>query len=222
MVSFRKRNFAPLCTAVLCAAVAGSIALAQPAKDSKPAAPSAGQPEMQLPPGWTEADMQACVQAGTPGKMHELLAKDIGVWEGKCKMWMAPGTEPMTSDCTSTVTGIMDGRYVKGVWEGDMPGMGPFRGEGVIGFDNVLQKFVGTWYDNHSTGIMTGTGELAADGKTMTWKYTYQCPITKKPTTMRQIERTTGEKTKSFEMFGTDPKSGAEYKMMSVEFTKKS
>ena len=28
----------------------------------------------QLPPGWTEADMKAMVEAGTPGKMHKFLA----------------------------------------------------------------------------------------------------------------------------------------------------
>ena len=27
---------------------------------------------------------------------------------------------------------------------------------------------------------MNGTGELSDDGKTMTWKYTFNCPITKK------------------------------------------
>ena len=46
---------------------------------------------MQLPPGWTAEDMQAMMAAGTPGKMHEHLAKDVGMWQGKTTMWMAPG-----------------------------------------------------------------------------------------------------------------------------------
>jgi hypothetical protein len=223
----RKNLFAPVCVAAILA-VAGSIAIAQPAKDSKaphapakPTAPAASQPEMKLPPGWTEADMQACMEAGMPGKMHERMAKDIGVWSGKTTMWMAPDTEPVNSECTYTITSVMDGRYIRSVMQGEMPGMGPFTGEALTGFDNVSQKFVGTWIDNHSSGIMSGTGELSADGKTLTWKHTYNCPITKKPTTMRQIERTTGEKTKSFEMFGADPKSGKEFKMIAIELTKK-
>lgn len=199
-------------------AVAGSIAIAQPSKDHK--AP-AGQPEMKLPAGWSEADMQACMAAGMPGKMHEHLTNSVGVWHGKETMWMAPDTEPVKTECTSTITALMDGRYTKCELAGDMPGMGPFNGMGLTGYDNVSQKFVGTWIDNHSTGIMQGTGELSADGKTMTWNYTYNCPMTKKPAVMRQVETLTGAKTMTMEMFANDPKSGKEFKMLRIEFTKK-
>jgi len=216
----RKNLFASALVAATMAAVAGSIAVAQPGKDSKAPAPSA-QPEMKLPPGWTEADMEACMIAGTPGSMHELLAKDVGMWNGKCTMWMAPDTEPMASECTYKVTSVMDGRYIKSEMAGEMPGMGPFTGEAITGFDNVSKKFVGTWIDNHSTGIMYGTGVLSTDGKTLTWNYTYNCPVTQKPAAMRQIERNTGPGTKTLEMFGADPKSGKEFKMMRIEFTKK-
>lgn len=125
------------------------------------------------------------------------------------------------SECTSTVTPIMDGRYAKCEMIGEVPGMGAFNGFGLTGFDNVSQKFVGTWIDNHSTGIMNGVGELSSDGKVMTWSYTFNCPIAKKPTTMRQIETSTGPDTMKFEMFCSDPKSGKEYKCMQIDFTKK-
>jgi hypothetical protein len=203
---------------VALAGVVASIAIAGPSKDAK--AP-AGQPEMKLPPGWTQADMQACIEAGTPGKMQALLAKDAGTWSGKSTMWMAPGAEPMQSESTCTITPIMDGRYVKLEMAGEMPGMGPFSGMGISGFDNVSQKFVSTWIDSQSTGIMTGTGQLSPDGKTLTWNYTFNCPLQKKPVTMREIDTTTGPNTKTLVMFGPDPKSGQEFKMMSIELTKK-
>ncbi len=180
----------------------------------------AGQ-DMPLPPGWTMEDMQACMTAGTPGKMHEHLMKNTGVWKGKTTMWMGPGMEPpMKSECTSTITAVMDGRYTKNVIEGEMPGMGPFHGMGFNGFDNVSQKFVSTWIDNHSSGIMNGTGEMSADGKTMTWTFTYNCPIRKGPAKMREVHRMTDDNTMVFEMYGDDPKSGKEYKMMEIEFTR--
>jgi hypothetical protein len=178
--------------------------------------------EMKLPPGWTEADMQACMVAGTPGKMHEHLAESTGVWQGKQTIWMAPGAEPMQSECTSTITPVMDGRYTKCDVAGEMPGMGPFHGSAYYGYDNVIQKFVATWIDSHSTGIMNGTGELSADGKTMTWTYTYNCPIRKAPTTMREVQKMTGDNSMTMEMFGADPKSGKEYKMMVIEFKRTS
>jgi hypothetical protein len=102
-----------------------------------------------------------------------------------------------------------------------MPGMGPYVTIGIVGFDNVSKKFVANWIDNHGTGMMNGTGELSRDGKTLTWKFTYNCPITKKPALMRQIETATGPSTKTLEVFGAEPKSGKEFKMMQIELTKK-
>jgi hypothetical protein len=228
-------------TAAAVAAVAGTFALAQPTKDAvkpasgKPAAQPAkndptkpAQPAKQgdhgtpqLPPGWTEADMMACVEAGTPGKMQEHLAAGAGTWNGKTTMWMAPGADPVTTDSVSTVKMIMDGRYAECEWKSDMPGMGPFHGRGIYAYDNTAQKFQSTWIDNHSSGIMMGTGELSADGKVLTWNFTFTCPINKKPTTMREVETITGPNTRTMEMFGVDPKSGKEYKMMAVELTRK-
>jgi hypothetical protein len=206
------------------AAVTATIAFAQTPRDKptstppgKDAAP-AGQP--QLPPGWTEADAQACAEAATPGPMHAHLAEGVGVWRGKTQMWMGPGAEPASSECTSTVTPMMDGRYIKCEMSGDMPGMGPFNGFGLFAYDNVAQEFQTTWIDNCGTGIATGAGERSSDGKTMTWTYTYNCPVTKKPTTMREIERITGKDSKTLEMYGIDPKTGKEFKMMEIALTR--
>lgn len=210
----------PLCISVvgLLAAV-GSLAAGDPAKEMKPA----GQPaDMQLPPGWTPEDMQACVIAGTPGSQHQMLASGAGTWQGKNQMWMAPGMPAMTSESVATVTPMMEGRFTKCEFTGDMPGMGPFSGMGIYGFDNVSQKFVSTWIDNQGTGMMQGTGEASADGKVITWKYNYNCPITKKATVMREIETITGPNSKTLEMWGIDPKSGKEYKMMFIEMNRKS
>src|SRR6478672_8484168 len=109
--------FATLSAAIVIA----TLAHADAAKDDA----KSGQPEFKLPPGWTMDDMKACMAAGTPGKMHEFLTKDAGEWTGKCQMWMGPGSEPMSSECTSTIEPIMDGRYVMAHMKGEMPGMGP-------------------------------------------------------------------------------------------------
>lgn len=198
--------------------IAGRAHAAEPAKDAKAAG---DKPEMKLPPGWTEEDMKACMLAGTPGKQHEHLAKSAGTWTGKTHMTMGPGGEVMKSECTMIMKPLMDGRYFQCEIKGDMPGMGPFLGVGTYGFDNVTQKFVATWIDNHGTGIMTGTGELSPDGKVLTWNYTFNCPITKKPAALREIQTTTGANTMTLEMHGADPKTGKEYKMMVIEYTKK-
>ena len=198
------------------ATIAASLAIAADSADAK----SADQPEMQLPPGWTAEDMQAMITAGTPGKMHERLANDVGTWSCKTKMWMAPGSEPLTCEGKATVTSLMDGRFTKCEMTGEMPGMGTYVGGGLYGYDNVGQKFVSIWIDNHSTGIMIGEGELSADGKKITWEYTGNCPIKKGPIKIRDVETITGPNTKTLESFGAPPKGGDEYKMMSIEMTK--
>ena len=212
----RKNLLAPALAVVGIAALA--VLTVAHAKEDKPSGLPA---DFKLPPGWTMEDMQACMLAGTPGKMQELLAKDAGEWTGKSTMWMGPEGEPMTSECTSTVTPIMDGRYIKVEMKGDMPGMGPYHGGGVYGYDNVSKKFVASWIDNHSTGIMQGEGELSDDGKSITWTNKFNCPLTKKPATMKEVDTVTGPNTKKLEMWGDDPKSGKNYKMMSIELTRK-
>jgi hypothetical protein len=201
-------------------AVVGSIAIAADAAKEKKDAPAAQQAP-QLPPGWTEADMKAFAAAATPGKNHEHLAKDLGAWTGKSTMWMSPDGEPAVSECKATVRWLIEGRYTQVEHDGEMPGMGPYKGIGTYGFDNVSKKFVSTWLDNHGTGIMRGEGDLAPDGKTLTWKFTFNCPLKKGPEVMREVETWTGPDSKKLEMYGADPKSGKEYKMMLIELTRK-
>lgn len=207
------------------AAIAGSIAWAQPARDTKPATPTppaapaaAGQPEMT---DQQMKDMQACMEAATPGPMHSWLAESVGTWAGKTRMWMAPGAPAMESDCVNTITAVLDGRFVRCEISGEMPdGMGMFFGSGVAGFDNVAQEFQMTWIDNWGTGIMTGKGQLSSDKKVMTWTCGYNCPITKKPVVMREVETRTGKDAYKLEMFGKEPHSGVEFKMMEIAFTR--
>src|SRR4029079_5461052 len=212
-MSYRKLIVPVFLAAAGIAALVGSLAIADAAKETAPP----GQAEMKLPPGWTMDDMKACIAAGTPGKMHELLAKDAGEWTGKSTMFIGPDGPPMTNECTSTVTPIMEGRYIKVEMKGDMPGMGPYHGGGIYGYDNVSKKFVSSWIDNHSTGIMQGEGELSSDGKSITWEYKFNCPIAKKEVSMKEVDTKTGDNTKKLEMWGDDPKTGKNYKMMSIE-----
>lgn len=213
----RNRFFtSTVATLAVLATIATSITIADPAKDS-------GSPEkadMQLPPGWTPADMQAVIAAATPGTMHEYLVKSAGVWHGENTMWMAPNAAPIKSESTTTITPILGGRFVKVEMEGTMPGAGKYHGLAIYGYDNVSGQFVSTFVDNMGTGIAKATGTLSDDGKTLTWRYTYNCPVTKKPAVMRDVSKFTGANTKTLVMYGVNPKTGKEYKMMKIEMTR--
>jgi hypothetical protein len=194
-----------------------AVAAAAYAADAK----KTDAPAAQLPPGWTAEEMERCINAGTPGEGQARLMKDVGTWVGKSTVWMAPGMDPIKSEVVAEYSPVMDGRYVRCEMSGNCPMMGPFQGLALFGFDNVSKKFVASMVDNHSTGIMQGEGELAKDGKTLNWEYIANCPREQKPVTLRQVETATSPTTKTLEMFVTDPKSGDEFKMMRIEFTKK-
>ena len=217
----RKYLFASLC----CAAVGlTTLSLADDPKDIAEAARDVVRTmthETKLPSGWTQADMDAVKAANTPGINHEFLAKFVGTWQGKNSMWMSADSQPTNSDCTTTITSIMGGRFIKIDSKGETPGMGPFEGGGVYGYDNVLQKFVSGWVDNMSTGLLTGTGELAPDGKTLTWTSTMTCPIQKKPVAVRQVDTLVSADNLTLDMYTADPKTGKEFKMLHIDYTRK-
>lgn len=172
-------------------------------------------------PANPEADMAAYMAAGTPGEMHQWLTHGVGTWQSKNQMWMGPNGPSMESESTATTRMIMDGRYSITEYKGEMPGMGPFEGMGIMGYDNVSQQFVGTWIDNHGSGIMQGTGTLSPDKKTLTWNYKFNCPITHTCQIMREVDHFPDHNTMIMEMFGNDPHTGVEYKMMHMEGKRK-
>ena len=59
------------------------------------------QHQMQLPPGWSEADMKACMEAGMPGKNHEWLAQSVG----SGSLVSAARTSSPSSACFTEVRG---------------------------------------------------------------------------------------------------------------------
>lgn len=196
---------------------------AAPAAPAKPQAPAGhDQGAMpQLPPGITMEDMQAMQAAGTPGEMHQHLARGAGVWDGTVTMWMTPEASPETMKCVTTITPIMGGHWMQASTEGEMVGWGPFSGMGLNGFDNVSKKFQAMWIDNMSTGMMTGTGELSKDGKVLTWTMEMNCPMTGKPVSVREVDTMTGPDSMKLEMFSTFPKTGKEFKSMEIVYNRK-
>lgn len=204
-----------------------STTLAQPTSKDKakdPAKPAAAQPpKTDKPAAPSPEDMQKMMmEMSSPGPEHAHLTKGVGTWDGKLKSYEDPSKPPQESTCTSVVTSIMGGRFISVDVDGAemMPGMGPFKGHGINGYDKASGKYLYFWIDNMGTNFMTGTGELSADKKTMTWTITYPDPMTGKPGTMKEIERSTGDNTFTMEMFANDP-TGKEVKMIEIAFTRR-
>lgn len=100
------------------------------------------------------------------GAAHEFLALMEGTFEATNRVWMDPAGEPIVSKAKAEHRMIMDGRYLKMTYEGDMMGM-PFTGEGVFAYDNNRRAFRGTWIDSMSTGIAVSQGNMSRDGASL-------------------------------------------------------
>ena len=115
------------------------------AQAKKPAAKTAA-PDQQ-------AMMEAWKKASIPGEMHKKLNDMVGTFDASVRMWMDPTKPPEDSTAVSVNKWVLGDRFVESKYEGTMMGE-PFNGLGYTGYDNVQKRYVGTWMDSTTTGIM--------------------------------------------------------------------
>lgn len=174
------------------------------------------QPEMSPEEAAAMAAMQAAM---TPGEAHAKLEPLVGKWTTSNKFWTAPNTEPQLATGTSTHRWIMGGRYVEQAYEGEWMGM-HFEGLGITGYDNVQERYVGTWLDNMSTGMMPSVGDANEAGTVFTFHADSWDPISGKPVHFREIIRIENENRHVMEMHATDIATGTEFKMMEIVYSR--
>lgn len=100
-----------------------------------------------------------------PSPEHELLKKDVGVWDASVEMFM-PGAPTSVSRGTETVT-MLGAFWQLAEFKSEMMGQ-PFEGRGTTGFDPAKKKYVGTWVDTMTPGYYTVEATYDAATKTMT------------------------------------------------------
>jgi hypothetical protein len=186
---------------------------AQPSASSKASAKPAAQP---MDPKAME-EMMAKLAA--PGPNHERLKKMAGDWNLTVKWTWDPSQPMQTTNSTSTITTLMDGRYCQEQSSGEMMGR-PFQGMGLTGYDNVLKKYESVWIDNAGTGIMRSEGTADASGNVVNWTGEESDPMTGKLTKVRMVTRFLDDNHHVFEMYIKDP-AGKEYKSMEISYERK-
>jgi hypothetical protein len=165
--------------------------------------------------GMTPEQMAQWQSAATPGEHHQHLKGFVGEWNTTIKSWQAPGAEPEVSTGKSTVELVMGGRYALEHFEGTMMGM-PFRGLGVIGYDNVAKKHTTVWLDNMSTQMLYSEGNCSNHCMTTTFQATMRSPFGGE-VKMRFVTNVVDDNKRLFEyyMIGED---GAEFKSMEITY----
>ena len=186
------------------------------------AVPAGAQEKKQPPPMTPEqqAEMEAYMKAGAPGAPHQAMASMAGTYSLKIKSWHEPTAPAMEETGTAKRSMALDGRVLIEEVTSSMMGT-PFTGRGMRGFDNVSGKYWSTWNDSMSTGLMVSEGTCDAQGKSCTFKGSWNDPVKKGPITSRMTTRWTSPTTEVFEMYGPG-KDGKEMKMMEITYTKQS
>ena len=168
----------------------------------------------------SEKDQKAMMEYATPGKMHELLAKNVGSWDGEMTMWMSSGSKPMKNTGTWTSTMIMGGRYEQSTHTSNFMGM-DFNGVSTTGYDNARKVFINTWIDNMGTGIMYSEGVWNEKTKSIEFKGKMTDCTKNKVVDFRQVITWIDDTHQKMEMYMPDPKTGKEFKGLEIVSTKK-
>ena len=172
--------------------------------------------------------MQQMMELSKLNENHKLLGDMAGTWSYVVKMWMNgdSSSKPNESKGTAVRKAMMGGRFfaldVSGNME--MPGQDgkmknmTFKGMGIEGYDNVKKKFVGSWFDNMGTGIMTSEGDY--DPATKTFTYTGEVEmIPGMKQKIREVLKVVDKDHHTFEWY--EDRGGKEAKTMEIAYTRK-
>jgi hypothetical protein len=152
-----------------------------------------------------------------PGPEHALLARDVGTWDASLEMRMAPNDKPQVSQ------GVEQSRLLGGLWlitdfKATVMGQ-PFEGHGVMGFDPMKKKYVGTWVDSMSLGI--SPSEASYDPATRTLAGWMEGPdMTGKITRSRETTVWKNDDTRVFTIYSKSPE-GVEFPGLQITYTRR-
>jgi hypothetical protein len=173
------------------------------AQEKKEAAPTQGQ-ETPFP---------------KPGPEHELLKKDVGVWDATVESMMERGGKPNVTKGVETNTLFDSGLWLIQDFKGEVMGA-PFQGHGVMGYDAPRKKYAGTWVDSMSTGVSKIEGTYDPKTKTMTSWLEGPGP----DGTMMKMRSTSewkDDNTRVFTMY-SPPGQGEEFAMLKITYKRRS
>lgn len=160
---------------------------------------------------------EAYMKAAQPGAEHAEMKSNVGTWQAQVKSFHEPGQPPAESTGTSRYEMVMGDRFLVEHFAGEMPGMGPMEGMGILAFNNITQEYEHVWFDSFGTGLLITRGKPAEDG-TLTMRGQMDNPLGESKFPCRLVITPTGENEKRFEMYCS--MNGPETKMMEITYTR--
>ena len=147
-----------------------------------------------------------------------MAGEGVGSWKGPSRNWSAPNAEPMSSEATLTSRMELGGRFLMNDVRTEWPQIGTFEGRATLGYDVAQRMFVSSWVDNMGTGMMTGTGQLSDDRKTLTLTHTYFNPAKKRNVTLREVIVRESDDRMWVRIWSPGNEPGADFLMMETTY----
>ena len=97
-----------------------------------------------------------------PGPQQAALAKAEGVWDATMEMTGRPPSKGRSEQKM-----VLGGFWLEDRFTGNFGGMS-FEGRGMTGYDPIKGKYVGTWVDSMSPGVMVTEGTFDEKTRTLT------------------------------------------------------
>ena len=95
-----------------------------------------------------------------PGPEHEVLKRDVGVWDVTMEMTPGPGMPPFTMTGVETNT-LFGGLWLLTEYKSDFMGQ-VFEQHGISGYDAAKKAYVSVWANTMSTSLSVGEGTFDA------------------------------------------------------------
>jgi hypothetical protein len=153
---------------------------------------------------------------GTPGVAHQVLNGRVGTWQCSIRYWPPYSAEPESMAATSDIKWTMDGLFLEDRTRSDFGG-NPFKGLGLMGFDNLKQRYVSTWIDNKSTSIASSEGGYDPDTRTFRFAGKAADPASGRMLDVRCLERVIDDDNWTSEAWILQP-SGEERKLLEIAY----
>lgn len=165
------------------------------------------------------AASQAMPPMPKPGPEHALFKEDVGTWDASVESFMAPGAPPMTSKGVETNTIGCSGLCLITEFKGEMMPGSAYEGHGVSTWDPAKKKYVGSWTDSMSAGLMISEGTWDPAARTMTG-YMEGPDMSGATVKMRSVVEYKGAGSRVFTMYGPGPE-GKEAVAMRITYARR-
>jgi hypothetical protein len=152
---------------------------------------------------------------------QKILEGLAGRWKSKVHVIQANPDAAPVQDFEGTADGklIMGGRFVQVAHQASVNGSS-FEGLNVIGFDNVINRYVSSWVDNSSNAIIHAVGTYDAAKKQLTLEAHYSDPVSRRLTIARTVTTFVDAKTWTYDEYISHKKGDPETHTSTITFKK--